>query len=173
MDCPLCYIFCCSVFPPTFCFALQDKRFKSDSLWKSLASLPMPIFAEDADFKGRRCAVSKHLSVFVPGFASVPVKGSCSPYSSLAWAFQTRCSLSAPWAGTVEQCRKSSFFNTCKSWARWKLLTVTNRRGEENTALERHSHENLCILTFLCLLGLQRQLQVLTEVCAQNQFIIF
>lgn len=94
------------------------------------------------------------LSLF-PGFASVPVKGGCSSYSSLAWAFQTRCSLSAPWTATVEQCRKSSFFNTCESWVEYKLLTVTNRRGKENNALGRHSNENLCILTFLYLLRWQ------------------
>ncbi|NWW40351.1 RT05 protein, partial [Panurus biarmicus] len=54
------------------------------------------------------------------GFASVPAKGSCSSYSSLAWAFQTRCSLSAPWTATVEQCRKSSFFNTLTADQLWK-----------------------------------------------------
>ncbi|XP_062346652.1 small ribosomal subunit protein uS5m isoform X2 [Cinclus cinclus] len=54
------------------------------------------------------------------GFASVPLKGGCSSYSSLAWAFQTRCSLTAPWTGTVEQCRKSSFFNTLTADQLWK-----------------------------------------------------
>ncbi|XP_010191216.1 PREDICTED: 28S ribosomal protein S5, mitochondrial-like, partial [Mesitornis unicolor] len=54
------------------------------------------------------------------GFASVPVKGSCRSYSSLAWDFQTRCSFSAPWNVTVEQCRKSSFFNTLTADELWK-----------------------------------------------------
>ncbi|NXM76490.1 RT05 protein, partial [Serilophus lunatus] len=54
------------------------------------------------------------------GFASVPVKGSCCSYSSLAWSFQTRCSISAPWTVTVEQCRRSSFFNTLTADELWK-----------------------------------------------------
>lgn len=82
------------------------------------------------------------------GFASVPVRGSCSSYCSLAWAFQARCSISAPWTVAVEQRRQSSFFNTCKSWVGLKLLSVINRRRKENFALERYNHENLCIATF-------------------------
>ncbi|NXP43978.1 RT05 protein, partial [Heliornis fulica] len=54
-----------------------------------------------------------------PGFASVPVKGSYCSYSSLSWAFQTRCSISAPWDLTVEQRRQSSFFNTCGQEGQW------------------------------------------------------
>nr|XP_009911690.1 PREDICTED: 28S ribosomal protein S5, mitochondrial-like [Haliaeetus albicilla] len=53
-------------------------------------------------------------------FASVPVKGSCSSYCSLAWAFQARCSISAPWTVTVEQRRQSSFFNTLTADELWK-----------------------------------------------------
>ncbi|KFW80048.1 hypothetical protein N305_07511, partial [Manacus vitellinus] len=41
-------------------------------------------------------------------------------YSSLAWTFQTRCSISAPWNVTVEQCRRSSFFNTTTAEQLWK-----------------------------------------------------
>ncbi|XP_053919817.1 28S ribosomal protein S5, mitochondrial isoform X2 [Cuculus canorus] len=54
------------------------------------------------------------------GFASVPVKGSFCSYSSLTWAFQTRCSISAAWNVTVEQCRQSSFFNTLTADELWK-----------------------------------------------------
>ncbi|NWV19555.1 RT05 protein, partial [Origma solitaria] len=68
---------------------------------------------------GRVCARGA-LRAAWRGFAYVPVKGSCSSYSSLAWTFQTRCSLSAPWTGTVEQCRKSSFFNTLTADQLWK-----------------------------------------------------
>lgn len=78
----------------------------------------------------------------------MPVNGSCCSYSSLAWALQTRCFISAPWNVTVEQRRQSSFFNTCKSQAGLKLLTIVNRRRKENFALEWYSHENPCIVTF-------------------------
>ncbi|NWH49665.1 RT05 protein, partial [Fregata magnificens] len=54
------------------------------------------------------------------GLSSMPVKGSCSSYSNLAWAFQTRCSISAPWNVTVEQCRRSSFFNMLTADELWK-----------------------------------------------------
>ncbi|XP_028942060.1 28S ribosomal protein S5, mitochondrial, partial [Antrostomus carolinensis] len=54
------------------------------------------------------------------GFASVPVKGSCCSYSSLVWAFQTQCSISTPWNVTVNQCRRSSFFNTLTADELWK-----------------------------------------------------
>ncbi|XP_066172547.1 small ribosomal subunit protein uS5m isoform X2 [Sylvia atricapilla] len=68
---------------------------------------------------GRACARGA-LRAAWRGFAPVAGTGSCSSYSSLAWAFQTRCSLSAPWTGTVEQCRKSSFFNTVTADQLWK-----------------------------------------------------
>ncbi|XP_032539585.1 28S ribosomal protein S5, mitochondrial [Chiroxiphia lanceolata] len=68
---------------------------------------------------GRACARGA-LRAGWRGFASVPVKGSCCSYSSLAWTFQTRCSISAPWNVTVEQCRKSSFFNTTTAEQLWK-----------------------------------------------------
>ncbi|XP_005489418.1 small ribosomal subunit protein uS5m [Zonotrichia leucophrys gambelii] len=68
---------------------------------------------------GRACARGA-LRAAWRGFAPVPVGGSCSSYSSLAWALQTRCSLSAPWTGTLEQCRKSSFFNTLTADQLWK-----------------------------------------------------
>ncbi|KAM9382812.1 small ribosomal subunit protein uS5m [Phaethornis superciliosus] len=54
------------------------------------------------------------------GFASVPVKGSCCSYSSLVWAFQTRCSISAPWNVALEQRRQSSFFNALTAEELWK-----------------------------------------------------
>ncbi|XP_010006893.1 PREDICTED: 28S ribosomal protein S5, mitochondrial-like, partial [Chaetura pelagica] len=52
------------------------------------------------------------------GFASLPVKGSCCSYSSLA--FQTRCSISTPWNVTIKQCRESSFFNSLTADELWK-----------------------------------------------------
>ncbi|XP_005147478.2 small ribosomal subunit protein uS5m [Melopsittacus undulatus] len=68
---------------------------------------------------GRACAFSA-LRAAWRGFASVPVKGNCCSYSSLAWAFQARCSISAPWTVTVEQRRQSSFFNTLTADELWK-----------------------------------------------------
>ncbi|KFV61717.1 hypothetical protein N307_07868, partial [Dryobates pubescens] len=41
-------------------------------------------------------------------------------YSSLAWSFQARCSISGPWTGTVEQHRGSSFFNRLTADELWK-----------------------------------------------------
>ncbi|NXS62866.1 RT05 protein, partial [Brachypteracias leptosomus] len=54
------------------------------------------------------------------GFASARVQRSCCSYSSLPRALQTRCSISAPWTVTVEQCRRSSFFNTLTADELWK-----------------------------------------------------
>ncbi|XP_061206342.1 small ribosomal subunit protein uS5m isoform X3 [Neopsephotus bourkii] len=68
---------------------------------------------------GRACAFGA-LRAAWRGFASVPVKGNCCSYSSLAWAFQARCSISAPWTVTIEQRRQSSFFNTLTADELWK-----------------------------------------------------
>lgn len=137
--------------PSATCSAFQDRRFKFDFLWKLSCMSKYYCFffwcrkwcfkVDDVLY------INAFLSSF-SGFASVPVKGSCCSYSSLSWAFQTQCSISAPWNVTVEQCRQSSFFNTCKSWVGLKLLSLVNRRRKENFAWERYSHENLCKIIF-------------------------
>lgn len=93
-----------------------------------------------------KCPLSKQ-SFFLflsPGFASVPVKGSCCSYSSLAWSLQVRCSISVSQNVIVQQCRQSSFFNTCESWIGLKLLSVANRKR----SLLWKEHNNLFLVIF-------------------------
>ncbi|KAI6071553.1 28S ribosomal protein S5, mitochondrial [Aix galericulata] len=68
---------------------------------------------------GRACAGGAVRAAW-RGFASVPVKGSCCSYSSLAWALQVQCSISAPRNVMVQQCRQSSFFNMLTADELWK-----------------------------------------------------
>uniref|UniRef100_A0A8C9FJE8 Mitochondrial ribosomal protein S5 n=1 Tax=Pavo cristatus TaxID=9049 RepID=A0A8C9FJE8_PAVCR len=68
---------------------------------------------------GRACAYGVVRAAW-RGFASVPVKGGCCSYSSLAWSLQVRCSISVPQNVTVQQCRQSSFFNTSTAEQLWK-----------------------------------------------------